>query len=160
VLARIAYFFERADGGQNAQDYLKLVEREVLRWMVAFREDDCRLTWGAEGSEILIRDRRPSFPPRDWRLRDHAVHVFRALDDPRPAEIVVREADRLAQGGAPEAAASPTLVMLRPRHLSAVPPPDETPPWRIAQTGLRGYARWREEVISFSRAQFAADAMA
>ena len=161
-LARIAYHFERVDdGASSATTYAPSLGKVTLPWFQSYREERCTLTWRAENGDILICDRRHNYPERDYRLGDHAVHVFRALDVPRTLDGAVREADRLAQGHTGEPETPSQLVALRPRLRVVTPAPLEpaTPPWRAAPAEPE-LARSREHRIRFDRDAFVADAKA
>lgn len=89
TIAGLAYHFEPRH--QPPYPYFEPVTREVARWREKWTERGCTLTWESVDAGILIRDRRPGFVRRNFRLTDHAVAVFHALDRPRKLEAVARE---------------------------------------------------------------------
>lgn len=89
VIAGLAYYFEPA--GAQDYPYLGPVIEAVNRWKDVWNSQACTLTWASAGGDILIRDRRPGYADRDFRLADHAVAVFHALDRPRKLQAVIRD---------------------------------------------------------------------
>jgi ribosomal peptide maturation radical SAM protein 1 len=153
VISRLAYYFERDDSPKFP--YAAGLRKEVRRWQVAYERATIRnagsaLSWEAAADEILIDDCRPGFQNRRYRLRNHAVPVFHAMDAPTTLKAVMRsiEAARPSahgsndgdRGGGPEAK--------RPNGGS-----------ERAHAGSTGSGLWRafgrrEEVISFTREEF------
>jgi ribosomal peptide maturation radical SAM protein 1 len=95
-LARLAYQFEVE--GRRAQDlsYLTKISRVVTTWQHQFNHDECVLTWQQDERGILIRDRRPGFAARDYRLSGHAVPAFLALEQPRTLKAAIEQARQIA----------------------------------------------------------------
>jgi ribosomal peptide maturation radical SAM protein 1 len=81
TIAKMAYHFEARE--QKDFSYFEPVSAGILRWRESWSVRGCTLTWESVGDGILIRDRRPGFQPRNYRLTDHAVSVFHSLDRPR-----------------------------------------------------------------------------
>jgi ribosomal peptide maturation radical SAM protein 1 len=151
TIANLAYHFDAREQREHA--YFEPLTREIVRWKNEWALRGCTLTWATAGDTVIIRDRRPGFPRRNFRLADHAVPVFHALDKPRKPQAVARElsptrkvtltvvqGDDHAQdtGGASSANLHRDSVRHRLRRL------------------LHGVAdlRVHEELVSFSRDEF------
>lgn len=94
-VARIAYSFEREDEPAPApRRYLERLIAQIARWHEAYKEDDCSLTWEADGMDVVIDDHRPDFPRRRYRLRNHAAAVFHATDFPKSQKLLLRDAEQ------------------------------------------------------------------
>ncbi|AKT40988.1 RiPP maturation radical SAM C-methyltransferase [Chondromyces crocatus] len=93
VLRRMAYFFDRDDeGAEVPRPYLEPLRHEVRRWHEHYREEECQLTWRRSGQDIVIDDRRPGFPRRLYRLKDHAASLIELLDAPKALKHLLVEA--------------------------------------------------------------------
>jgi ribosomal peptide maturation radical SAM protein 1 len=102
-LARLAYVFQADGGTPRDPAYLAKLRDVVSEWTWHFNPDVSTLTWAMDGPEILVKDRRPGFERRDYRLQDHAVAVFRVLDQPRTTAGALR----VLSGDVDSAAATP-----------------------------------------------------
>src|SRR5581483_9765814 len=91
TIARLAYVFELEGRTPMDLTYLRRMNEAVNRWRMDYTIDKCALTWSADDPDILIQDRRPGFGPRDYRLQDHAIAAFEALDQPKPLRVAVQE---------------------------------------------------------------------
>jgi hypothetical protein len=164
-IADIAYFFEL--GGRFPFDlsYISRLTDAINQWISEYRADHCVLTWRREGPEIVINDRRPGFGPRDYRLRNHAVAVFEALDAPTSLQIAIRTSMEIA-AGAPITSVDidgsfqrpgqrGSLTSLPSRARSGVAPGVST---TLLWTAPIAGAAISERVISFTGDQFARDA--
>jgi hypothetical protein len=96
-IARIAYVFVRDDEHPEPL-YMQELEEGVAAWRETFKHDDCSLTFREEAEQgtVLIRDRRPEFPRRDYRLHDFAAVLFHSVDSPRKLQAIVKEAQSCA----------------------------------------------------------------
>jgi ribosomal peptide maturation radical SAM protein 1 len=149
-LARLAYFFELE--GRSPQDlsYLVPIQSAVFSWRLRFDRDRCTLTWRRDGADIVVRDRRPSFNPCDWRLRDAAAALFEALDTPASLDgaigLASDETRSCAARLGPGARAVPANDAARPtiQFRNALP----------AGASIPG----KEQLISFTREHLLANA--
>jgi ribosomal peptide maturation radical SAM protein 1 len=103
VVTRLAYVFE-ADG-RRPLDYAVPMAEEIRRWGAMYDEESCTLTWSRVDGQMTVRDRRPGFGPRDYRLEGLAGEMIELLDEPRGlralrAAVAGREAG--AEGSPPE----------------------------------------------------------
>lgn len=89
TIAGFAYHFEPKQ--PPPYPYFEPVTKEVVRWREKWNARGCTLTWESVDESIVIRDRRPGFIRRNFRLTDHAVAVFHALDRPGKLQAVARE---------------------------------------------------------------------
>lgn len=147
VISRLAYFFERDDAPKFP--YTAGVKKEVRRWQEAYERSAIRgegsaLSWCKAGNEILIEDRRPGFRRQCYRLANHAVEVFHALDSPTTLDAVVRSFEPRETALAGEDAGS--LETRRSERR------DGTGLGSLA-SALASLGR-KEEVISFTREEF------
>jgi len=106
TLARIAYRFEIEGRMPSDLSYLRTITRAVRGWSSVYRQGAASLTWEKDGPDILIRDRRPSFGPCDYRLSNHAVAAFEALDSPTSLDVAVTRAGEHAMQSARSTGAS------------------------------------------------------
>ena len=100
VSSRLVYLFERDDSPQFP--YVAGLKTEVQNWQETYRLSAIRnkgsaLSWTQAGDAILIDDRRSGFPRRRYRLLNHAVHVFHALDSPTTLQAVAKSTNELAR---------------------------------------------------------------
>ncbi len=95
-LAKVAYRFEIVGRFPFDLSYLANVTTAVQEWTRQYRREGCVLTWKREGSEIAIQDRRPMFGPRDYRLKQHAVAIFEALDAPTSVSVATAKSVELS----------------------------------------------------------------
>jgi len=100
-LAKVAYRFELANRFPLDLSYLAGLSHAVAQWTAHYRPGECTLTWRHDGPDIVIADRRPSFAPANYRLRDHAVRVFHALDAPTSLGAASEKSIELARNEAP-----------------------------------------------------------
>jgi hypothetical protein len=107
-LARLAYRFELEGRFPLDLSYLAGLSGAVVEWMRHHRPDDCSLTWRHDGADIVITDRRHSFAPGNYRLKDHAVRAFHALDAPTSLGAATEKSLDLARGG--NGAATPQVA--------------------------------------------------
>ena len=138
VVSRLAYFFERDDSPKFP--YVEGVKREVLRWQQAYersatRKERSSLSWAEAGDDIVIDDCRSGFPRRRYRLVNHAVPVFRALDRPTTLDAVVKATETTEVQPSCDRAKRSTVNPL--------------------SSGLRRAWARTEEAISFTREEFA-----
>lgn len=164
TVARLAYLFDLRGRVPHHLSYLQEITRVVVDWRTHFNSaSECTLTWQAEGEDIVVHDRRPGFPRCDYRLQDHAVAAFRALDDPRPLNAAVRESQAFAttrdDGGKGSGlpAAGPALpresaMLVGVSRMGASPAQPYFQPWPAPIVPL---ASTGEQTISFSRKEFA-----
>jgi hypothetical protein len=89
VMANMAYHFEARD--TRSLLYFEPVSKVVMSWRKAWSVRPCSLTWESVGDAVVIRDRRPGFTRRNFRLTGDAVAVFHALDRPRKLDAVAQE---------------------------------------------------------------------
>ena len=89
TISTIAYHFEARE--QKPRPYFEPLSAQVAKWRESWSVRGSTLTWESVGDAILIRDRRPGFVRRNYRLTDHAVKVFHALDRPRKLAAVAEE---------------------------------------------------------------------
>jgi ribosomal peptide maturation radical SAM protein 1 len=150
IIAGLAYYFEPTQPREFP--YVQAIAESVKRWKQAWNPSTCTLTWENGVGDILIRDRRPGFAARDFRLVDHAVAVFHALDRPRQLKGVVRD----LHSEEPEPIGNPAAARSDRNNGSST---------RIERSGfLRRRRRWNrqqrrdpdnEELVSFTREEFA-----
>jgi ribosomal peptide maturation radical SAM protein 1 len=98
-LARLAYQFVVA--GRRIRDlaYISGVSRIVNQWRDSYRSDVCTLTWGWDGDDIVVEDRRMGFPERNYRMSGHAVHALLAMETPQRLSNIVSKARASADAG-------------------------------------------------------------
>lgn len=96
TLARLAYQFELNGRSNQNLTYLTSASAAVKSWQDSFDPGQCTLTWREENDEIVIEDRRNGFPACDYRLKDFAVAVFLALEEPRTLKAAAQEAQKQA----------------------------------------------------------------
>ncbi len=138
TLTNMAYHFEAKESKEFP--YFEPVSKEVLRWRESWSVRGCTLTWQDVGDAVLIRDRRPGFVRRNYRLTDYAVTVFHALDRPRKLAAIGRE-----------------LLVDQPSDLVAGRPDANAAPVRRPLQGLRhriADRRCDEVPVSFTRDDF------
>jgi ribosomal peptide maturation radical SAM protein 1 len=151
TIANLAYHFETKESKDHG--YFAPVSDGILRWRESWSVRGCTLTWENVGDTILIRDRRPGYLPRNYRLSDRAVSVFHSLDKPRKLaalaaegapirklELKVIQPDAPAQSGNDSAEAATPAVA--PRGL-----------WRGLIQRVADYGTV-EVPVSFTRAEF------
>jgi ribosomal peptide maturation radical SAM protein 1 len=156
VISQMAYHFQRLES--PSFDYLSGIRSQLGDWKRAFyvREallgDGSSLWWEPSGDDVVIHDHRPGFPPCRYRLKNHAVRVFHALDQPTPLSAVVRKSS-----GALASAASPALEGDGEAET-------EARPWlsgiqRVNRACLRSWYRLRtpERRIDFDEDEFRRD---
>lgn len=97
AVARLAYVFEVDGRGPTALSYLAGLNRAVNDWIGAYRGKRSSLTWIPAEDEIVVRDRRAGFNHADYRLGDHAVAVFQALDSPSALDTLRNAGARVEQ---------------------------------------------------------------
>jgi ribosomal peptide maturation radical SAM protein 1 len=154
IISRLVYYFERDDGPKFP--YIAEVKKEVIRWQkeyarAAGREQNSSLSWVRSRDAIVIDDHRPGFPRCRYRLQDHAIPVFHALDRPTTLKAVVKE----------------TKEVTSPDHRAADHDTDsDARPSRFSGNGTNGSETesfgsrvkrslmGRERVVSFSREEF------
>jgi ribosomal peptide maturation radical SAM protein 1 len=156
-LARLAYFFELEGRSPADLSYLSHIRGVVLEWRSHYDGEECALTWRRDGRDILIKDRRRRFGPRDYRLQDHAVAVFEALDTPTGLQTTVQR----SLENAVNVAAS--IGHEAPERASSMPssrvPLGHAPilhynwPWPTSHAAMN----ISEKVIAFTDAQFRRD---
>jgi hypothetical protein len=105
-LAKLAYRFELAGRFPLDLSYLAGLSAAVNQWVAHHRPGECSLTWRPDGEDIVITDRRHSFAPGTYRLKDHAARVFHALDSPTSLGAASEKSIELARNGAPVHASS------------------------------------------------------
>ena len=91
-LARVAYLFEEVADRPKDCSYADELATQVARWRRAFREDDCTLTWRADGGDVVVHDRRDETSPCVYRLRGFAERLFHLTDSPAALAGLIREA--------------------------------------------------------------------
>ncbi len=134
VLDGLAYLFEPGeDSGPADYGYLNELRAQVRFWQEHWNPDNCTLTWGWSGADIVVDDRRPRLPSRRYRLQDFAVAVFRSSDDP----VALRGLIELAGGTGWNLETADLLSMLT----TFVPPAD----------------CGDEQTITFTKAEFLQD---
>jgi ribosomal peptide maturation radical SAM protein 1 len=105
-IRRLAYQFVLV--GRRAQDlsYLAGISRVVTEWRRDYRADTCVLIWKETDGDIVITDRRPGFPWRDYRLQGALARYFLEFESPSAPACA---AQRLKDGSAKSGWQLPTL---------------------------------------------------
>jgi ribosomal peptide maturation radical SAM protein 1 len=90
-IAQLAYTFcaEKQEG--DSKVFVEL-DALVTRWRQAYALGDCTLTWEQAGDSIVVRDRRPGFGVKSYRLQGYACSLFRQLDEPHTIPAMARAA--------------------------------------------------------------------
>ncbi|MCC7416292.1 MAG: RiPP maturation radical SAM C-methyltransferase [Acidobacteria bacterium] len=149
TIADFAYHFEPKESRSHA--YFEPLTHELNRWREKWGLRGCTLTWESDGGAILIRDRRPGFERRNYRLTGYAVKVFHALDRPRKLQGIGRE---LTVEQPSE------LVQARKTAQTGSARADGTPAGAASRRRLRALGNavsdWltSEQSVSFSREEF------
>jgi ribosomal peptide maturation radical SAM protein 1 len=153
VMSRLVYLFERDDSPQFP--YVAGLKNAVRHWQRAYKlsaisNKSSTLSWTQAGEEIVIDDRRPGFRRRRYRLLNHAVQVFHALDSPTTLAAVVKSANAL-DSQRPNATNPERDVgtQTKPANGGA-----SRNPFGSMGSGLRKALRRNEEVVSFTREEF------
>jgi ribosomal peptide maturation radical SAM protein 1 len=95
VISRLAYHFERV--ASPSFEYLSAMRSRLRVWSRAYflREallgSGSSLWWERSGQDIVVHDHRHGFPACRYRLKNHAVSVFRALDSPSTIPALSRK---------------------------------------------------------------------
>jgi len=90
-IEQLAYMFY-ADNHEGGGALFEELNALIGRWRHVYTPADCTLTWEQQGGCIAIRDRRPGFTARGYRLQGYACDVFRELDVPHTISGLVRAA--------------------------------------------------------------------
>jgi ribosomal peptide maturation radical SAM protein 1 len=99
VLQNLCYIFDLVEPLKVPQgsDHLLGTNRVINAWKDGFSEEVCTLTWEVNGEDIVIKDHRPGFSRRMYRLVDGARSAFFALDSPATLNSAIRRMQQFDQ---------------------------------------------------------------